>query len=196
MTFWGFVKFAPMKKPILSPERLAERMRAVNHSPDDGGQSWLARQVDMTQQGVQSMLAGKSGRPRLLREIARVLETSEAYLLGETDDPSPAKQGAVSANVAYPIVRPGDRQALKRLVNQIAGLKSDNIKVLISSVEGFWFANGELQAPSQPHDQSEPANRPHDEAPSGSRSRQRIPAALVFPVHPLRQPITHPERPV
>lgn len=74
-----------MKKdvPILAT-RLLERLLAANM-----GQSELARRVGMKPQGVQSITAGKVVRPKLLREIAWTLGTSEAYLLGETDDPSP-----------------------------------------------------------------------------------------------------------
>lgn len=44
--------------------------------------------VGMTQQGIVSIEAGDSKRPRKLRELANALETTEAYLLGETDDPT------------------------------------------------------------------------------------------------------------
>lgn len=52
-------------------------------------QQWLADEADMSQQGIGSILSGDSERPRKLREIARALQTSQEYLLGETDDPTP-----------------------------------------------------------------------------------------------------------
>lgn len=78
-----------MSKAKIDPERLRERMTAVGRDPDKGGQTWLAKQTGMTQQGVQSILVGKSARPTRLREIARAVATSEAYLLRQTDDPTP-----------------------------------------------------------------------------------------------------------
>jgi len=44
-------------------------------------QTELAEAVDMTQQGIQSIEAGGVKRPGKLREIARVLRTTEDYLL-------------------------------------------------------------------------------------------------------------------
>ncbi len=51
-------------------------------------QSELARHVGMKPQGIQSIVAGDVKRPKKLREIAAATFTTEAYLLGETDDPS------------------------------------------------------------------------------------------------------------
>lgn len=70
-------------------DRIRERLIAKGHDPSDGGQTWLAKRIGMTQQGVEAILGGRSKRPRLLKEISEALATSEAYLLGETDDPSP-----------------------------------------------------------------------------------------------------------
>lgn len=49
-------------------------------------QSELARRIGMRPQGIQSIASGDVERPKKLREIAKELETTEAYLLGETDD--------------------------------------------------------------------------------------------------------------
>lgn len=86
-----------MAKSKISPERLRERMVAIDQDPEKGGQTWLAKKTGMSQQGVQSILAGDSGRPRLLREIAEAVKTTEAYLLNETDDPSPARKALVGS---------------------------------------------------------------------------------------------------
>ncbi|MCO5072071.1 MAG: hypothetical protein M9944_12775 [Rhizobiaceae bacterium] len=85
-----------MAKSKLNTDRLRERMIAAGHDPEKGGQTWLAGQTGMSQQGVQSILAGSSSRPRLLREIAASLRTSEEYLLNETDDPAPRRETLVS----------------------------------------------------------------------------------------------------
>lgn len=63
-------------------KRIEARLRALGKS-----QAWLAGQVGMRQQGIASIISGASERPRKLREIARALETTQEYLLGETDDP-------------------------------------------------------------------------------------------------------------
>lgn len=64
--------------------RIAERLQAIDKS-----QSWLADRVGMRQQGINSIIRGEVKRPRMLKEIAFWLRTSQEYLLGETDDPSP-----------------------------------------------------------------------------------------------------------
>lgn len=80
---------------------------------------------------------------------------------GGTEDTAPAVSQP-SAATAFPPVEPGDRKALRKLINQIKGLKPDNIKVLSVSVEGFWSVNGVLPAPSPLDDQSERANFHHE----------------------------------
>src|SRR5690606_1180829 len=59
---------------------------ALGHDPAAGGQSWLAKQVDMKPQGIQSIMAGDVARPGKLREIALALKTTEDYLLGGSVD--------------------------------------------------------------------------------------------------------------
>lgn len=70
-------------------DRIRKRLAEIGRPADSGGQSWLAREVGMKQQGIASILAGVVERPRKLREIAAALKTSQEYLLGETSDPSP-----------------------------------------------------------------------------------------------------------
>lgn len=77
--------------------RISKRLVALGHDPESGGQTWLAKRVGMTQQGVEAILKGRSKRPRLLKEIAKALGTSQEYLLGETEDPG-------TANLASPKV--------------------------------------------------------------------------------------------
>lgn len=52
------------------------------------GQSELARQVGIAQPSIFRVLQGDTKQPRFLHNIAQALQTSTAYLLGETDDPS------------------------------------------------------------------------------------------------------------
>jgi hypothetical protein len=58
-------------------------MLALGKDPNDGGQTWLASEVGMAPQGIQSILAGDSKRPRKLKEIAFALQTTEDFLLGK-----------------------------------------------------------------------------------------------------------------
>jgi SOS-response transcriptional repressor LexA len=75
-------------------DRIRKRLDAIGEPADSGGQSWLARIVGMKQQGIASIIAGDVERPRKLREIAAALKTSQEYLLGETNDPTPPPEDA------------------------------------------------------------------------------------------------------
>jgi len=52
-------------------------------------QSELARRVGMSQTAIGEIEAGRVARPKKLREIALEIGISEAWLLGETDNPDP-----------------------------------------------------------------------------------------------------------
>lgn len=52
-------------------------------------QAELARRVGVSQPTIWKLVSGNAQTSKHLREIARQLETSEPYLLGETDDPMP-----------------------------------------------------------------------------------------------------------
>lgn len=90
--------------------RVEERLNALEKS-----QQWLADKVGMKQQGVGSIIKGSSRRPRKLREIARALQTSQEYLLGETDEPAPIplEQAAFSG---YSRLSPAGKQAVSALI--------------------------------------------------------------------------------
>ncbi|MCT8970618.1 XRE family transcriptional regulator [Microbaculum marinisediminis] len=66
-------------------KRVAARLKDLGHEKD--GQTWLAKKIGMRQQGIQAIIAGRSERPRKLLEIARALQTTPEYLVGDTDDP-------------------------------------------------------------------------------------------------------------
>ncbi|XAI96281.1 putative peptidase S24-like protein [Microcystis phage Mae-JY29] len=53
-------------------------------------QAQLARRIGVSQQTIWKLVNGTSSTTKHLRSIARELDTSEEYLLGETDDPAPA----------------------------------------------------------------------------------------------------------
>lgn len=67
---------------MLQPDRLSERMAARKLS-----QSELARRVGVTQATIHKLLTGANYGSTRLHLIARELETTPAYLTGETDDP-------------------------------------------------------------------------------------------------------------
>jgi phage repressor protein C with HTH and peptisase S24 domain len=64
-------------------ERIAERMAELGMSQAD-----LARRVGVSQPAIQQVLNGRTGRSRVLPEIAQQLGVSVSYLLGDTDDPA------------------------------------------------------------------------------------------------------------
>lgn len=80
------------------PERIVKRLEIVGKS-----QVWLAKEVGMRQQGINSIVAGRSKRPGKLREIAVALLTSQEYLLDETDDPAPNEADAMGNVVRIPL---------------------------------------------------------------------------------------------
>ncbi|MGF7160149.1 phage repressor protein C with HTH and peptisase S24 domain [Rhodoligotrophos appendicifer] len=85
------------------PTALAARVKAAREALGLS-QPALAERVGMSQQGIGAIEAGKSDRPKKLREIARVLGTTEGWLLGETEDQgSPENREADST---YPLHQP------------------------------------------------------------------------------------------
>lgn len=65
-------------------DRIAERLRALDLS-----QAELARRVKIAQPTINALIRGGNSGSRHLHKIAAELETSPAWLAGETDDPSP-----------------------------------------------------------------------------------------------------------
>lgn len=128
-----------MGKSKISTNRLRERMAAIGQPAEKGGQTWLAKQTGMSQQGVQSILAGASGRPRLLREIANALETTEAYLLGESNDPAPDRQiGDVKSQPLTPLAE-AIHNARKRRgasIRDLARATGNSIDVVVAWEDG------------------------------------------------------------
>lgn len=65
-------------------ERIEERLIALNLS-----QAELARRVKVSQPTINALIRGGNAGSKHLHKIAAELETSPAWLAGETDDPSP-----------------------------------------------------------------------------------------------------------
>lgn len=65
-------------------ERIDERLQERGWS-----QGELARRIGVSQPTIWKLVSGNAQTSKHLREIARQLGTTEEYLLGETDDPSP-----------------------------------------------------------------------------------------------------------
>lgn len=63
-------------------QRIRERLEALTLS-----QSELARRVGINQSTIAALLAGRTRSSTHLHKIARHLQTTAAYLSGETDDP-------------------------------------------------------------------------------------------------------------
>nr|WP_255355393.1 helix-turn-helix transcriptional regulator [Novosphingobium sp. FSW06-99] len=64
-------------------ERIKARMAELGIS-----QGYLAREVGVKQPTISALISGKSRSSTHLHLIARALQTTPAYLTGETDDPS------------------------------------------------------------------------------------------------------------
>lgn len=68
---------------MIKSDRVADRMRHLGLS-----QSALAREVGVTQQTIGKVVSGQSANSSHLHKIARILQTTAAYLTGEVDDPA------------------------------------------------------------------------------------------------------------
>jgi len=98
--------------------RVASRLKAVKKS-----QGWLADQVGMRQQGINSIIAGDVERPRKLREIAVALETTQEYLLGETNNPTLLPRDD-EAFAGYARLSASQKQAVAALIVNLLGSRS------------------------------------------------------------------------
>ena len=107
---------------MISGARILERMTAVGLS-----QAELARRVGLAQPTIFNLIhRGKKGSTKL-HLIARELETTPAYLTGETDDPT-ADEGAAPALDAetrqlvhqFQFLSAPDRKALLQIARSLA----------------------------------------------------------------------------
>lgn len=75
-------------------DRIGKCLEALGRS-----QIWLAEQVGLKQPTISAYLKGTVKRPRMIKEIANALGTSQDYLLGETDDPAPPVQEKIHPDI-------------------------------------------------------------------------------------------------
>lgn len=93
-------------------ERILLRLKDLGKS-----QSWLARQVGITQPAINGLIRGSSRSSVHLHKIARALGTTAEYLTGETEDPdenAPPPPPAEVTAIMMPMVLP-PIAALKRM---------------------------------------------------------------------------------
>lgn len=107
-------------------ERIAERMRVLALS-----QSELARRSAVSQATIAALATSRQHGSKHLHSIARALQTTTAYLLGETDDPDdmapPPPAPPVVQYVMMPIAWPSEL-ALEQMfagLLEIAGYVDD-----------------------------------------------------------------------
>lgn len=68
-------------------QRIEERLQALGGPAEGFTQSWLAREVGVSQPAINILVRNPEKGTKHLPKIARALRTSPEYLLGETDDP-------------------------------------------------------------------------------------------------------------
>lgn len=85
---------------MIVPDRLNERADAAGLS-----QAELARRVGTSQATIWKLANGQNTSSKFLFKIARELQTSPDYLLGESDDPAPGSEIAAPTDVlAVPMI--------------------------------------------------------------------------------------------
>ena len=68
-------------------QRIKARLAALQAEQPELSQAEVARRVGMSQSGMVNLIAGRSRSTTYLHKIARELQTTPAFLTGETDDP-------------------------------------------------------------------------------------------------------------
>lgn len=107
--------------PMIDARRLKKRMEECGLS-----QAELARRVGVAQTSIFKLVSGRSYSSRHLHLIARELQTTPAYLTGETDDPtSDAPDEALSSqdreDVALLLkLSHEDRESIRRLMRSLS----------------------------------------------------------------------------
>lgn len=69
-------------------DRIGERLEALGGRPGGFSQAWLARTIGVSQPSINALIRNPDANSKHLPAIAQALQTSAAYLLGRTDDPS------------------------------------------------------------------------------------------------------------
>ncbi|WP_242148889.1 helix-turn-helix domain-containing protein [Sphingomonas sp. BAUL-RG-20F-R05-02] len=115
--------------------RIEKRRREVGIS-----QAELARRVGVSQSTINSLINSDSRSSRSLHKIARELETTAAFLAGETDDPSCdapiTRQLSASAREMLDCfeILPGEEQReVLQITRRLAGRRAPNQPVTLPS---------------------------------------------------------------
>lgn len=102
--------------------RIESRLQAIGLS-----QAELARRIGVRQSTMNSLIRGNSRTSRSIVQIARELETTPAYLLGETDDPNvefPDDHSVSPEELRWVelirLLQPNDRSALLQVTRSLA----------------------------------------------------------------------------
>lgn len=126
--------------------------------------AWTQNQRALKAGGVGKdlMVSNHNGNRPISRNAAATYakvfgHTAGWYLYGEAAEPDQA--------ISRPNTKISDPKEIRKLLSQIDRLSNDNIKVLLSAIEGFRQANTAPQEPSQRRDQSGPASRRREAEP-------------------------------
>ncbi len=68
-------------------ERIAERLEALGGRPQGFSQAWLARETGLSQPTINGLINRPTRGSKHLHSIARTLQTTVSFLVGDTDDP-------------------------------------------------------------------------------------------------------------
>lgn len=136
-------------------ERLQDRLDVI-HPVRRGQQSWLARSVGMKPQGIQSILAGGVERTKKLREMAVALKTSQSYLLGETDDPSPDEADTSIVENDADIIA---------LLERISFIGPGRGERAMNLLKGFFGSDDATPEQTRRREKSSPSSRRHEQVP-------------------------------
>jgi phage repressor protein C with HTH and peptisase S24 domain len=85
--------------PVSIGERISERLESLGGRAGGFSQAWLARRVGLSQATINALIRRPETGSKHLHEIAKALQTSVNYLVGETDDPGASIPSLPISNV-------------------------------------------------------------------------------------------------
>lgn len=159
---------------MIRGDRIRERLNALDRS-----QGWLAREIEVSPQAISKMVSGKVGDSPKLYQIARALETSVEFLIGESDDASPqplAKTGRVQY-VSMAVAMPNEN-ALADMMESLLALVPENAtrveaaRILAQRLPAGFAAIGPVQPAAGTETMTASAKSARSPA-TGRSSRQR-----------------------
>ena len=158
--------------PVIDADRLRARMIEKGIS-----QSELARRIGVSQQNVSHLLSGNAQGSKRLHLIARELETTPAYLTGETDDPDqgapPPAPAPTAQFVMMPVAIPAEpalEAMFRGLIRSMPGLEGDALahelaKLLpigLQQLRGPLRFERPVDVDAPPEDAEAPSNGNHE----------------------------------